>query len=131
MAAEEPASRFRAPDSRAGFATAAVVLAAASAGVGVLSAVVSRLIWRPDFISIPWGLVLGVAASASIVLFGRLLARGLGLAAAAGWIVGTGLVLAGRPEGDYLLAQDGLGLGYLLVSVAAVISVASFGGRPQ
>ncbi len=130
-AAEMPAPRFHVPVSRSGFAATAVVLGGLSVGVAILSAVVSRLIWRPDVVSLPWGLVLGVAASASIVLVGRLLSRGLGLAAAGGWIVGTGLVLAGRPEGDYLLAQDGLGLGYLLVSVAVVISVASFGGPPR
>lgn len=107
------------------------MLGVAAIGVAVLSAVVSRFIYRSDQVSVPWGLALGVAASASIVLIGRLLARGLGFAAAGGWIIGTGLVLAGRPEGDYLLAQDGLGLGYLLASVAVVIGVASFGGPPR
>ncbi len=123
--------RLHAPRSRTGLAATAVVLGLASVGVAALSGVVSRLIYRTDQFSVPWGLALGVAASASIVLIARILSRGLGFAAAGGWIIGTGLLLAGRPEGDYLLAQDGLGLGYLLASVAVVISVASFGGPPR
>lgn len=117
--------------SRVTLVVLALVVAAMSVGVAALAALVSRLAWRLGDAVVPWGLLLGVAASASIVLLSRAYSRGLGLAAAGGWIVGTGLVLGGRPEGDYVLAQDAIGLGYLLVSAVVVISAAAAGGAPR
>jgi hypothetical protein len=118
------------PGGRVTLAVVAVLVVALSIGVAALSSVASRLVWRPDPVVVPWGMLLGVAASASIVWLARAVSRRMGLVAAAGWIVGTGLVLGGRPEGDYLLAQDALGISYLLISAVVVISVAA-GGAPR
>lgn len=118
-------------DSRLFLVIAGVVIAALSSSVAVLSALVSRMIWRPDLVAIPWGLGLAVAASVMVVLVSRMLGRRLAFVAAGTWIIATGLVLAGRPEGDYVFAQDGLGLGYLLVCTIGVISAAGAGGPPR
>lgn len=105
-----------------------VVVGLLALGVSVLSALVSRFAWRPGPVTVPWGLVLAVAASLSVVLIARAFSRGMAFVAAAGWILGTGIVLSGRPEGDYVFAQDALGIGYLLVGTVAVISAAAAGG---
>ena len=102
-----------------------------SAVVAVLSAIVSRMIWRNDVLSVPWGLLLGVMASTAVVVAARAYVEGLAFVAAGAWIVFTGLVLAGRPEGDYLFAQDGLGLGYLALATVAVMGAAALGRTPR
>lgn len=107
-----------------------VLVGVLAAVVGILAALVSRMIWRPESLSVPWGLALGVVASLAVVMAARAVSRGLGFVAAGTWIVATGLVLAGRPEGDYVFAQDWLGLTYLLVATVAVISAAA-GGAPR
>ena len=129
-AADETAADAAEP-GRLFVVVAGVLIALLSAGVAVLAALVSRMIWRPDPVAVPWGLALGVAASVTVVLVARSVTRGLGLVAAGAWIIATGLVLAGRPEGDYVFAQDGLGLGYLLICTIAVISSAAAGGGPR
>jgi hypothetical protein len=117
--------------ARPTFAAAALVVVLVSGVVAALSALVSRMVWRPGPLALPWGLLLAVAASVAVVLLGRVLTRGLGFVAAGSWIVTTGLVLGGRPEGDYVFAQDGLGFGYLVLSVVLVISAAAAGGPPR
>lgn len=110
---------------------AGVVVVLVSAVVAVLAAIVSRMIWRNDVLSLPWGLVLAVAASTLVVLAARTWLDGLAFVAAGAWIVVTGLVLSGRPEGDYLFAQDGLGLGYLGLATVGVMGAAALGRRPR
>jgi hypothetical protein len=118
-------------DSRVMTIAVGVFFGIVAAAVAVLSALVSRMVWRPGSQAVPWGLALAVAASVSVVLLARVFGRGFGLATAGVWIVATGLVLAGRPEGDYVFAQDGYGLGYLLISAICVISAAAAGGPPR
>jgi hypothetical protein len=118
-------------DSRVMTVAVGIFFGIVAAAVAVLSALVSRMVWRPDSHAVPWGLALSVAASVAVVLLARVFSRGIGLATAGVWIVATGLVLAGRPEGDYVFAQDGYGLGYLLISAVAVISAAAAGGPPR
>jgi ABC-type polysaccharide/polyol phosphate export permease len=114
--------------SRPALLVLALVVAVVSFAVSVLSALVSRMAWRPGTVVVPWGLVLGVVASVSIVYLARTYTRVLGFVAAAGWIIGTALVVGGRPEGDYLLAEDALGIGYLVLSSVPVIGMAAAGG---
>jgi hypothetical protein len=100
---------------------------ACGAVVAGFAALESRIAWRPGTLMLPWGGLLAVGASVAVVLVARTVGRGAGLAAAAGWILGTGLILGGRPEGDYVFAQDTLGLGYLLICTVLVISAAAGG----
>ena len=118
--------------TRGGRFAASIVVVVLAAGVGVLSTVVSRLAWRPwAYLTVPWGLALGTLASAGIVVLAGGIARPLAFLAAAGWVAGVGLVVAGRPEGDFVLAQDWLGIGYLAVATAAVLgSALRRGSRP-
>ncbi len=118
-------------DHRLVLLAVAVGTGALSLVVAVLAALVSRMVWRPGSFVVPWGLGLSVVASVVVVLVARTYRRGMAFVAAGVWVIATGLVLAGRPEGDYVFAQDGLGLGYLLVAAVAVISAASAGGPPR
>jgi len=108
------------------------VLAGGGFAVAVLAAVAARVVWRPGEgagVPVPVGLAVAVAASASIVALGRLYGRVYGVVAAAGWGVGALLVLQNRPEGDYLVAGDWLGWGFLVGAPFAVIAVALWGTR--
>ncbi len=69
---------------------------------------------------VPWGLLLAVTSSAAVVIVARAVSRAQGFAAAAGWLLGLGVLLAGRPEGDYIVAGDSLGLAFLVLGAAAV-----------
>lgn len=122
MSAGEPAIVVR---TRGGQLATSVVVAVVGAAVGVLSTVVSRLAWRPaSYLTVPWGLVLATLASAGFVVLAGRLARPLAFLAAGGWVVGVALVVAGRPEGDFVLASDWLGIGYLAIATAAVLGSA-------
>jgi hypothetical protein len=107
----------------------ALVVAAGCLLVAVLSGWVSRAAWRWSGHLIPWGLALGLASSISAVLLARRVSRVLGFAAAAGWAVGLLLLLAGRPEGDYVIANDGLGNAFLFATTGAVVLAAVWQGQ--
>lgn len=92
--------------------------------MAVLAGLLSRAVWRPDNLSVPWGLTLGVAASAAVVVLARSLTRPLGFAAAGGWLLGLVALLSGRREGDYVIASDSLGLAYLGLATSAVLAAA-------
>jgi len=104
-------------------------LAALVAGAVVGLAAV--LVHRETF---PLGLVLAVAASFALPI--RLLwSRRPRTAAtyAAGWLAVLGLVVAGRPEGDFAIAADVPGwsflvAGFLMVAVG-LVSLTRSGGR--
>lgn len=70
--------------------------------------------------------MLAVGSSASSVVLARAVSRWMGWAAAAGWIVGLIVLLGGRPEGDYVLAADGLGDAFLVAAPLAVLIVAGW-----
>ena len=71
-----------------------------------------------------WGLVLALAATGATLV--ALPAGWARLPFALGWTVAVGLLSVGRPEGDYLVAQDTRGV--LLVVSAPVVIVAGFVG---
>jgi len=107
---------------------AGVVVGVVSIAVGTAAALVSRIEWRTDALVLPWGLVLAVAASGATVLLGRSVSRGTGFLAAAGWVVGAAILVLGRPEGDYVIASDYLGYGFLLCATGVVVVTAGYGG---
>jgi hypothetical protein len=104
------------------------------AGAVLLGAAVSLAsvaVYRTAVLQIPVGLVLALAATFSVpwALVQTPGNRRLTTSYAAGWLAVFGLVLFGRPEGDYALAGDfdGYALmaaGFLLV-VIGVSSLAS------
>lgn len=106
----------------------AAALAAVSGVVAVCAGLVSRSAWRGSAGTVPWGLLLSVAGSVSLVVIARSLGRGLGVVSAGGWVVGVGVVLFWNPGGDYLFADDGLGVFFLLGGTGAVIAAAGWGG---
>ncbi len=107
---------------------ACVVAAGAALGVvlGLASLMVHREALRVSGVPLPWGLLLGLGTTYSVVTGLSLTAAGVRGSAGcgAGWLL---LVLAAqrtRPEGDFLVAGDGLGLGFVLggmVVVAAAV----------
>jgi hypothetical protein len=108
-----------------------------SALVALCAGLVSRSAWRPGSvglpwdrlaITVPWGLVLAVAGSVSLVVIARALAgRAFGFIAAAGWVGGVAATLVWHPGGDYLFANDALGISFLLVATGAVLVAAGWG----
>jgi hypothetical protein len=112
-------------------AGAAAFLVLVSASVAICAGLVSRGAWRPSAVTLPWGLVLAIAGSASLIVVTRTFAgRGPGLVAAGGWLLGVAVVLLWHPGGDYLFADDALGYGFLLGATGAVLVVAGWGGPP-
>jgi hypothetical protein len=114
---------------RPGWFIALVSVVAAGAGfvVAGLASLVARIVWRSDPLVVPWGLVLAVGGSASLVVLARTITRSAGFAAAGGWLVGLFYVFSPRNEGDYVIAGDGLGYSFLLFSVIAVMATAAWG----
>lgn len=91
---------------------------------------VSRAVWRTQSVTLPWGLVLGIAGSVCAIVLARTIGgRRLGIAAGASWLVGIGVLLFWHPGGDYVFASDGLGLTFLLAGPVAVTATALWAGQ--
>lgn len=107
-----------------GVAAAAVVVACALLGavLGLASMLVHREALRFSGMLLPWGVALGWCTTYAVIVALRLTPAGVRGSAgcAAGWVL---LVLAAqrsRPEGDFLVAGDGLGTVFLLGGLAVV-----------
>lgn len=120
----EPVTPARAP------AVTVALLALTLAGavvVAVCAGLVSRQVWRPGGVLVPWGLALSIGGSVSFVGVARLAGRWMGFVAAGAWLfVVFGGLLSG-PGGDYVVMEDFLGWGFLLAASAAVLVVAGWG----
>lgn len=108
----------------AGLAALALVTAPAAA-------LVSRMCWRPDVVTVPYGLVLSAAASMGVVLLARAVSRVHAFAAAVAWMVGLAFVVNGTSGGSFVIASDALGWAFLVVGTVATVGSAAWGGgRP-
>jgi hypothetical protein len=97
--------------------------------LAILAALVSRLAWRPGPVTVPWGLALGVVSAAGVVVLAWGRRPSLRLLAATGWLVGLGYLLAPR-AGEFVLAADGLGWGFIVGPTATIVaSVLILGSR--
>ncbi len=98
-------------------------------GSAVLGAGVAGSALLVHRVGVPWGLLLAVATSALGGL--ALAAVGAGRAGVLGYAVGwcgvVLLILAGRPEGDYLVGGDVLGWGFLLLACGGVFAATVLG----
>lgn len=94
-----------------------------------VAALVSRMCWRPGLVTVPYGLVIAVAGSMSVVMLAGRVSRGYALLAAAAWIVGLGIVVNGTSGGSFLIASDGLGWAFLVLGTVATLATALWGGR--
>ena len=112
-------------------ATAAGALAAGVLGVALFVAAVAvhRCAWRLGQVTVPWGLALGVGASLACALAVVWLApaRLVAVGVPGGWLAGMSVVLAGRPEGDFAIAGDWLGWGFLLLGGGGAALLLGFG----
>ncbi len=106
-----------------------VLLTVAGWALGVVAAlataVVHRDVWRTSVATLPWGLVLGLAAG---LLAGLALRRIGGWTAAfgIGWLAVLLLLYAGGPGGDFVFADDAYGwtllVGGSLLGVVLVLA---------
>lgn len=110
---------------RLGVLGAAIAVAIGGLVTELMAAVVSRAAWRPDGLTVPWGLALAVAGSVAIVVLARAVSRGHGFVAAGGWVVGLAYLLAPRPQ--FVIAGDALGWGFIGLATGAVVVVAMWG----
>jgi hypothetical protein len=107
---------------------------ATGAGLAVLglvtapvAALVSRMVWRSALVTVPYGLALSAAGSMAVVLLARAVSRRHALVAAAGWLVGLGFVVNGTSGGSFVVASDGLGWSFLVLSTLAAVAAAVWG----
>jgi steroid 5-alpha reductase family enzyme len=106
-----------------------VAVAVVSAVAGLCAGLVSRGAWRPGSVTIPWGLALAVMGSVALVVVARAVAgRSSGFLAAAAWVAAVASTLVWHPGGDYLFANDALGISFLLLATGAVLVTAGWGG---
>ena len=101
------------------------VAALLGAAVATLALLAHRDAARIGDVLLPWGLVLAVVASVLPSL--ALVALAAGRAAVGGYGAGWCLVVlglvSGRQEGDYVVAGDARGWGFLVVASVAVVAV--------
>jgi Family of unknown function (DUF6113) len=87
---------------------------------GVAGVVVSRLSVSIGAVPVPYGLVLALAAAATLFREARR-ACGFGgaVAGVAGWAVPVLAAAWPRPEGDVLIGGDGTGIAFVLLGIVA------------
>lgn len=90
-----------------------------SAIAALFGAMYSRLVIPVVGVPVPVGLVLGVGVPMAVVLCARLLVTPrAGMVCAVVWAVVVAALLLYQTGGDVLIADDWLGYGYLLLSLA-------------
>ncbi|MGH3498885.1 MAG: DUF6113 family protein [Nocardioidaceae bacterium] len=108
--------------STLGFVAVIAALVLVGVAAGVTGALVHREAWRDGGLTIPWGVVLALVTAFACVYAGGTLLGGLGgpFAVAGGWVVSVLYITNGRPEGDFLIAQDAFGNAFAWGGVAVV-----------
>jgi hypothetical protein len=104
---------------------AAVVALLAGPLVATVAMAISRMALRPGPVTLPVGLLAGVAYSAVFAGLMRRFGKAAGLGAVVGWLAGEAGSLLWNPGGDLLLAGDGFGYWFLLLGTASVVIAAS------
>lgn len=97
--------------------------------VAVFALAAHRDAARLGDLQLPWGLVLAVVGSAlpSLALTAERAGRPAVAAYGAGWCVVVFVLVGGRNEGDYVVAGDGRGWGFLGIASLAVVAVTMWG----
>jgi hypothetical protein len=97
--------------------------------VAVFALAAHRDAARLGDLQLPWGLVLAVLGSAlpSLALTAERAGRPAVAAYGAGWCLTVFVLVGGRDEGDYVLAADGRGWGFLGIASLAVVAVTMWG----
>ena len=98
--------------------------------LGAVVALASVAVHRDAAGPLPWGLVLALGATFAVpwALAGVPGQRRLVTSYALGWVVLLGLVVTGRPEGDYAVAGDLPG--YALMTAGLVLVVLGLAALP-
>jgi hypothetical protein len=93
--------------------------------VGLAGVLAHRHVARPSGVPLPWGLLLALVTAYAVIRamsVTPVAVRGVA-ACGAGWVLAVVVMLRTRPEGDFVVAGDGLGMGFALGG-AAVVAVA-------
>jgi hypothetical protein len=75
--------------------------------------------------TVPWGLLVSLAGSVSLVVLARPVRRSAAVVAAVSWFAGVVVLLV---RGDTIVAGDGLGIAFLVIVTAGVLLTATVGG---
>ena len=107
---------------------AALGAALVGAGLAVAGVAVHRLAWRVGVVAAPWGLALAVATPVACGVAVRQLRGGrlLSGALAVGWLLVVMGVVGGRPEGDFAIAADWMGWGFLVLGGGSLAALAGW-----
>jgi hypothetical protein len=97
--------------------------------VAVFALAAHRDVARLGDLQLPWGLVLAVLGSAlpSLALTAERAGRPVVAAYGAGWCLVVFVLVGGRKEGDYVVAADARGWGFLAIASLAVVAVTMWG----
>ena len=108
-----------------------VAFAAGAALTAPAGALVSRMCWRPDLVTVPYGLAISAAGSTGVVWLARESSRHHGVVAAVAWLLGLAAVMRSTPGGGFLVAGDALGWAFVVVDSVCVIAALVWrgGGR--
>jgi Family of unknown function (DUF6113) len=93
--------------------------------LGAVVALAATAVHRVDShlrgVVLPWGLVLGLVTSLVVGLAARyLLGQAGGVCLGAGWLSLFAWLTLGRPEGDFVIASDGLGWAMLILGLVTM-----------
>ena len=106
---------------RLGPVLAGLLAGALGAFAAVLALLAHRVMSPLGGVELPWGLGLSLLCVFALVCAAGALGGAVAAACVAGgWVLCLLLALNGRPEGDYLLAADGVGKGLLWGGLATV-----------
>lgn len=108
-----------------------VVFAVAGALTAAAAVLASRMCWRTEAVTVPYGLLLSAAGSTAVVVLARASSRHHAVAAAVAWLVGLAAVMRTTTGGGFLVAGDSLGWAFVVVDTAAVLTALLWSGsRP-
>jgi hypothetical protein len=100
---------------------------------GVAVALAGMLVHRETWKGLPFGLMLALLTTFAVAWAFRVSSRPrLTTSYALGWLVVFGIVVSGRPEGDFLLASDPRGYAMMVSSVVlVVVGLTALAARPD
>lgn len=108
-----------------------VAFAVVAALTAPVAALVSRMCWRLEVVSVPYGLVLSALGSMAVVVLARASSRNHGIVAGVMWLLGLAAVMRSTAGGGFLVAGDALGWAFVVFNTLAVLMAMLWGGQQR